>query len=99
MVEADEAHLGLELRTRAIGHEPLHHRDEIDHVFCRSAGFSLDEVGMLVADRCAADAQPLETGVIDKPARAVLRRIAKYRARVGTTGLIRAPPANDLLDP
>ena len=98
-VVADDVELGHELDAGGLRHPSLHLGDELAHVTRGGAGLGLEEVGVLLGDDRAADAQTLQPRRLDEPARAVARRVAEHGAGVLAAGLVLASPAHDLVDP
>ena len=71
---------------------------EREHVVGARARLGDEEVGVLLRDDRAADAQALAARGVDEPARGVAGRIGEHRARVLPAGLVLAAPAHDLVD-
>ena len=56
---------------------------------------SLNEVGMLLRDVRRPETEPLETRRLDQTPGRVVDRIGEDRSRIGTSGFMKPPPADD----
>ena len=71
-------------------------RHERGDVVGRAARIGLDEVRVLVRDRCGSDPQTLGAGRVDQPAGRVAGRVGEHRSGVLAAGLVLTTPPDDL---